>query len=253
MYNFSILVDDRMEEGFEAKIMLCSRFMINNMEIDDVIEGKNIVDLNGEQVENLRNLLITGHKKIVLINLNRTSTEPDYYGEVFRKAHMLSAENVKLSTAANGFGGKEFIEVAEKLCRIGRAYGIGVVFENGSGTLLDCNKSVELFYNDVKNPVTGLVFNPLEYVRVRSHPFFHEFYNSGLKQNICFLRINDGLFSDGSPVLPAEGNSEIKELASILISRGFKGYFSFTPYLENMSSDSFELLIKRFENILLTL
>ncbi|HBN85291.1 MAG TPA: hypothetical protein DDZ89_15780, partial [Clostridiales bacterium] len=44
------------------------------------------------------------------------------------------------------------------------------------------------------------------------------------------LRINDCLFKTKKQVLPGKGNSEIKEMASILLARSFDGWFSIGSY-----------------------
>jgi sugar phosphate isomerase/epimerase len=98
-----------------------------------------------------------------------------------------------------------------------------------------------------------MVFNPLEYAAVKKHPFFHVFYNTRLKPAIRFLRINDGLFQDGSATLPGQGNAELKELVSALLARSFKGYFAYVPYLEENGLEYYEEIIRRFRNILLSI
>ena len=91
------------------------------------------------------------------------------------------------------------------------------------------------------------IFNPLCYAYMRAHPFFHEFYGSKLKNNITFLRVNDGLFCERKPMLPGRGNAEIKELASILLSRSFAGCFSFTDYFGQMSWEDMQEYITAFK------
>jgi hypothetical protein len=124
-----------------------------------------------------------------------------------------------------------------------------VLFENKSSSLLNRDSLLAGFYRQIKSDNTGVIFNPLEYCRMKSHPFFHEFYNSKLKKEIKFLRINDGLFRDGSPSLPCEGNGEIKEMVSILLSMGFKGYFSLSPYFQDMDLGKFTSVANKLKYI----
>ncbi|MEN6317109.1 MAG: TIM barrel protein [Clostridiaceae bacterium] len=251
MYNFSILVDDGVAGDLQSKIEICSRLMIGNMEVNDRLDGSCIADCSGEQIENIRNLLIRNNKKIVLLNCGAYVTEQEYYKKIFRKAHLLGIENINVPVGKNDKLDEAFIDGLKSVCEIGASYGIGILLENSSCSFLSTEKDVSQVYKKVRNQCTGLIFNPLEFVRLKRHPFFHMFYNSRLKNDIRFLRVNDGLFLDGNPVFPAKGNAEIKELASILLARGFKGYFSFSPYFKNMNINIYMEVIESFKRLLM--
>lgn len=262
MYNFSMLIDDSIFKSFEEKIKIFNKFLINNVEINDYIDGKNITELNGCEIEKIRNLLIQYNKKIVLLNCSTDINDYEYYKTAFRNAHMLGVENIKIgfclncdscSDSNNNKNHKNsFHEMLadnlKKIIRLGESYGIGVLIENNSALNFTHDVEFTRICKDFELNNIYLIFNPLEYVRLKEHPFFHIFYNSKLKNNILFLRVNDGLYIDGSPTLPGEGNGEIKEMTSAILARGFKGYFSFTPYL-NTSIDS-NIFIKTYENII---
>lgn len=245
MYNFSIYIDDGITADFEEKINFSGRLMLNNMEISDCFDGKNIAVLSGADMECYRNLLIENNKKIVLLNIDRPVIEPDYSKQVFRNAHLLGVENIRISV--DGYEAAEFLK---QVCEMGKAFGIGVLLENNSKGYLSTEKILSDVYGRIRNEFTGLIFNPLEFARLKTHPFFHVFYNSKLKNDIRFLRVNDGLFIDGSPAFPGNGNAEIKEMASILLARSFKGYFSFIPYFMDMDMDKYIEIINAFKTLL---
>lgn len=249
MYNSSININDEAAQGFEEKLKLCGKLVINNIETMDQIDGKKICDLNGSDVEDYRNLLIDYNKKIVLINMNELTGDIAYYRKMMRNAHLLGVENIGISTYGLDYS-YGCTEVLADICKTSKAYGIGVLFENSCKSVYSTEKEFNGLYNNIKNEYTGLIFNPLEYARNKAHPFFHIFYNSSLKNHIRFLRINDGLFHDGSARLPGEGNAEIKELASIMLARSFRGYFSFFPYWENMNLEDYKNVITSFKKIL---
>lgn len=250
MYSFSISINDIVAEDLEGKIDICSRLMINNMEINDWLGSLSIADINGEQTENCRRLLIANNKKIVLLNCSEPVSNLDYYKKIFRKAHLLNIENISVQCNVDRYDGA-FIEGLKTVCEIGGAYGIRVLLENCSTTFLSADEAISEIFAKEKGLNLGLIFNPLEFVRLKAHPFFHVFYNSRLKNDIIFLRVNDGLFPDGSPVLPAMGNAEIKELASIMLARGFRGYFSFTPYFSQMDYSKYVEIIYMFKGLLM--
>lgn len=274
MFNFSMLAADNAAASLEQQIRICSELQIPNMELNDELEGKPIAEWSGEEVENGRNQLITHHKKIVLLNGSRPATDYDYYKKLFAKALLLQVENVKVSvrgteidagigaTASGGTPPSSVssaepaaaeTEALRKLVTATRLQGIGLVVENDSQSSLSDDRKLTALYNQIKDENTGVVYNPLEFVRMKAHPFFHAFYNSKLKGKIRFLRVNDGLFADGRPMLPGEGNAEVKELASILLKRSYKGYFSFTPYMPDTDPAVYRSMLDRFKKMLMEL
>jgi len=58
------------------------------------------------------------------------------------------------------------------------------------------------------------------------------------------------LFCERKPALPGQGNAEIKELASILLSRSFDGCFSFTDYFGGMDLEALREYIAAFKTLL---
>lgn len=146
MYNFSVLIDDGIAESFEGKIKACNSLLINNIELDDMVDGREIAGLSGKEKEGIRNVLIANNKKIVILNCSKPVTDHDYYKKVFRSAHMLGVENIKVEFEGNasdedasekvafkGAAGEAFvIENLKYICSIGASYGINVLFENNS-------------------------------------------------------------------------------------------------------------------------
>lgn len=253
MFNFSMLVDDRIAAGLEHKINVCSELLLSHMEIDDKLGGKSLTVMNGEELETVRSLLIRNHKRIVLINGTEPVTDFDYYRKLFARAFLLHADNVRVRADVFGTSQEDIAAAIGKLCPVAKSYGIGLLIENDALSPLADDRSMTVLFKQIRTEQTGVIFNPLEHAKKRVHPFFHVFYNSKLKGDIRFLRVNDGLFVDGTAALPGEGNAELKELASILLSRSYKGYFSFTPYLPNTDIARYADMMNRFKSMLMTL
>lgn len=279
MFNFSIKIDKNLGESLEMQIAVCNRLLINNLETDDSFFGSSLADLSGKQIESLRRLLILNNKKIVLLDSLIDVSDTEKYAMLFRKAHLLGIENIMVdpsdSFENNGAAVKnQHVSSIAELLKIGKSYGIGVVFENNRKSpagsenelaalfaMLSAENSEKVKWLDAPrlldkqlaeyNP--GMVFNPLEYAAMKKHPFFHVFYNTRLKPAIRFLRVNDGLFGDGRPTLPGQGNAELKELVSALLARSYKGYFSYVPYMKENGLEDYEEIIRRFRNILLSI
>lgn len=251
MYNFSVHANNAVAASLEEKIRFCGELRINNMEMDETLGGMSVADLDGVELECWRNLLIEHNKKIVLLNCSRPISDTGYYRRLFRKAHMLGVENLKIDACCFDADLLNCMEDWNAIVRTGFSYGIQVLVENDSRSCLREEKALAILLKVRQG--AGWVFNPLEFARCRVHPFFHVFYNSRLKNSICFLRVNDGLFVDGSPALPGEGNAEIKEMASALLARSFKGYFSFVPYMSDACLDTYKSIIRKFKKLLSTL
>ncbi len=121
--------------------------------------------------------------------------------------------------------------------RAAGSFGLGLLVENKAGSALSTRQDMEAFLKQHQAHKLQVVFSPLEYVKLQQHPFFHVYYNSRMKNQIRVLRINDGLYTDGRPMPPAQGNGEVKELISITRARSFDGCFSLTPYLNGTKDD----------------
>lgn len=252
MYNFCIKIDKKTADGFRQQILASSCFQINNMEMEDCFDGTNLAEISGGELEKYRRLLIEHNRKIVLLDSSIAFDDTDRHALLFRKAHLLGIENIKVNISwVLSKENEEYLGKLMELLRIGKSYGIGVVFENNRSAFTGSEKNLSALFKKLAGCNPGIIFNPLEYAAMKVHPFFHAFYNSRLKSDIRFLRVNDGLFEDGNPMLPGEGNAELKELTSALLARSYKGYFSFEPYLDEEGRSSYATVIKRFKKILM--
>jgi sugar phosphate isomerase/epimerase len=253
MFNFCIKADRHLGASLEEQLEVCSRLLINNIEIDAEIDGTSLESLSGSQVECVRNLLIKTNKEVVLLDCDFTGFNPERINLLLRKAHLLGVENI--AVAQWGQDRSTDLESLENLLMellpIANSYGIGVTIENKRASCTSSEEALAKLFKKCGDIKPSLVFNPQEFAAEKKHPFFHVFYNSRLKPAIRFLRANDGLFIDGRPALPAEGNAEIKELASALLARSYRGYFSFHPYLPGMDAEQYSVVIERFKKLLM--
>jgi sugar phosphate isomerase/epimerase len=252
MYNFCIKTGGAPADGFEEQVLAAGGFQINNLEVDDCMDGKSLADLCGRELEGYRRLLIEHNKKIVLLDSSIPAGDTGKYAMLFRKAHLLGVENIKARLDGSCTSDEQAAAVSEML-KTGKSYGIGVVFENNRSSPAEGIDNLAVLFKKLEGVHPGIIFNPLEYAALKKHPFFHAFYNTRLKPDIKFLRINDGLFENGHATLPGEGNAELKELASALLVRSFKGYFSLAPYLDKNSDDTHRTVLQQFKKILMSL
>lgn len=248
MYKFSLAPSDHLAPGFEEKLALCDRARCAYVEISDVAENRFLGDLDGDTVETMRGQLIDYGKIISLITYTGSISDRDGFRALLRSAHLLGAKAIKVSCNEYDTVQAAVADLAE-CAQDAKCYGIRLCVENRHDSVLSRNKDMELLVKSAGDNVYT-IFNPLCYAYMRAHPFFHEFYGSRLKNNVAFLRVNDGLFCERKPMLPGKGNAEIKELASILLSRSFDGWFSFSDYFGGMREDDLLRYIAAFKTLL---
>ncbi len=222
MYQLSCDVSFWASKNLKDALAVADTLHINNIELSD-IEGKSLEQCSGNEIEDIRNALIDSNKTIVLLNTSLPMTDAAAFNELFRKAHLLHVQNIRICLS-----GQDVTDI-DTILRMAVLWNIGIVFENHHTSFFKDNESMTAFLGSMPEHA-ALIFNPMEFVALQKHPFFHVFYSSKLKNRVRFLRLNDSLYSTGESMPLAGGNGEIKELISILLSRSFEGYFSITPY-----------------------
>lgn len=236
MYNFSVEISDLVAASFEDKLKASTELGINNIEISDVVDGTKFCCLGGEQLERMRDLLIDHGKRIVLLSTSLDTSDKENFNLLFRNALVLNVKGIKITPKEN--------DDTAYITRLSRSYGIPLFFENCADSFLNCEQTMQSLASSTDG---RLIFNPLEFVKMSRHPFFHVYYASKIKDMIAFLRINDGLYKSNEPIMLYHGCAEVKELASIMLSRSYDGYFSFTPYLSDMTLDTYREIVSVFK------
>lgn len=230
MYNYSVEYTKNGETyGFK------------NLEVEENYFGKALYELSPAEVEDERAALIKSTNKIILITSNLCPCQYDKYVLFMRNAHLLGIENVKLSFDAVKCASAEQIS---EVIKIAAAFNIKVLFE----LMADSMDSFGFEqYAEVRSENTGLIFNPNEFVKLHKNPFLGVFYKTKYRDDVVILRVRDMLYNSLKPMQIEKGNAEVKEIASILLCRSFKGYFSFGKYGDDISVES---VIDAFTNAL---
>lgn len=201
---------------------------IDNLELCDGVFGKPLYLLNGEETEEIRNLLITKRQRIVLYTVDMPLANQKDYVTFFRRAHLLNIENVKLATLFT----ESDKENLDAVIDMARGMGMRLLFEptKENGMTFDS-------YKEMKAPGTGLVLNPMEFVRQGRMPFRGNFYKAKVKDDVRFVRMIDGVMGTDTVVPLEEGNSEVKECLSVLLARSYDGYVSVSDYYGDMEDN----------------
>lgn len=183
---------------------------IKNIEIDSTYFGKGIESLSGEELAEKRESIISELEYIVLYTAPAGMTDKECE-ELFVNARALNIENISFEGAPES--GWEYAK------KLSRACNIKLLFETYKG--FDFAE-----YEALRAENTGIIYNPLEYVKEGRGAYFAALYKNKFKDDVKILRINDGLIDGGKPCLPEHGNAEVRECVSTLLSRCYNGYFS---------------------------
>ena len=183
---------------------------IKNIEIDKTCFGKALEEMTGADIVSAREILVDNLERIVLY-IAEGGLSDKACEELFVNAKALNVENISFKAAPES--GWEY---AKKLAR---ACGVVLLFETYAG--FDFEE-----YASLRDEYTGIIYNPLEYVKQGKGAYFAAFYKNKYKDDVKILRINDGLIANGKPCLPEHGNAEVRECVSTLLSRIYDGYFS---------------------------
>lgn len=229
MNAISVKVPGSLAANFAERLALLRVLKLHHLEVSE--EEIRVERLRIGDVLDMRDQLVDENCEVVAYETRLEDKSPDELNTLFQHLHILKVRNILLSDeeGASGRIGECF--------SLSKSYGIRVLLENHAGGRLATAGDAEAFLKDHKDDEPGIVFNPLEYVRTQRHPFFHVYYASRMKNHIQMLRINDGLFSDGTACFPGHGNGEVKELISIMLSRSFDGVFSIVPCPSDASAD----------------
>ena len=183
---------------------------IKNIEIDKAYFGKGIETMSGAELVAAREQLIDDLECIVLYTADGGMSDKACE-ELFVNACALNVKNISFRSAPET--GWEYVK------KLARACNIKLLFETYVG--YDFEE-----YAALRDESTGIIYNPLEYVKGGKGAYFAALYKNKFKDDVEILRINDGLIAEGKPCLPEHGNGEVRECVSTLLSRCYNGYFS---------------------------
>ena len=214
MYRYSIALNN----------LQTDRFGIQNLELTDGCFGLPLCDMNGDQLEDVRNTLITQLSRIVLYRTDMSVAEYDRYVRFFRHAHLLQVENVLLTCKAVHGASNETIA---QIIRIAAAFSIRILFCFEAAYIDEFNFDR---YGQLRGEYTGIFYDPNEFTKQEQQPFRDILYKNKYNADIVFLRIEDMLYNTHTPMMLEKGNSQIKECASWLLARNYNGYFSLAAY-----------------------
>lgn len=218
MYHFCIALDEKNNDCYGIK----------NLEVTDGYFGAPLHLMNGEQVEDLRDMLIRKLSRIVVYTVDIPVSDYNAYVRFFRNAHLIGVENIKLAYSA--FADAEETAIRRVLAAA-ESFSIKVLFELEDASMDSFGMEQ---YAALRSENTGLIFNPNEYIKHGILPYTNVLSKMKYAGDIVILRVCDLEKESATPVQLEKGNSEIKECASKLLTRSFNGYFAFSAYSDDI-------------------
>lgn len=172
----------------------------------DYINGLPVQMVSVEKIKSAVSELASENIKTISMKL---SVFPDNFPEVLKKAEDAGIPELVLPLPFSG-------DIRQVLKEKGK---IGLSFFNNENT---SSAAIEKILKDIKNPDISFSFSPAAFTRAGEMPFLKSFSKTRLRKYVSRLYVEDCLF-DGTPAKLASGNSEIKELVSLLRCSSFSG------------------------------
>ncbi len=238
----SAYIPDSLAADLQDKLKLLQKLKVSNLEL--TYREVPLEKLSVSEVYEIRDLLIDEGCTVSLYETDLKPSDRTTLNKLLRNALLLEIPSIKLDLAEGSEDDITFCLDAVD------SYGIIPLIENSADSVFRDSAHLQDFIKKHQSRGCKMIFNPLEFVKTGRHPFFHIYYSSRLKNHIMVLRIIDGLYTDGSKVLPGHGNGEIKELISIMKARSFNGYYSVSPYIPDAGGHFLEETIAWLRHVL---
>jgi sugar phosphate isomerase/epimerase len=238
---------DEIADDFDEQCSVAARLGLKYLEVRSAW-GTNILDLDAEQLERLRQTLVRHGLQVSSIGspIGKIFVDEPFAPHLDRMRHaadvarQLGAPYVRIFSFFLRPGANPADHRAEVLDRM-RA--LATVAEEAEVTLLHENEKE--IYGDtpercldivtsVGSPRLRLAWDPANFVQVGVKPFSEGY--ALLRPHLEYIQIKDALAADGSVVVAGEGDGEVATTIRHLHQDGFDGYFSLEPHLADTSS-----------------
>lgn len=213
------------------------------------INGKNIADLNDEEVESLRSVMNTYGIKASSIGspIGKIDLADDFekhflkFTRVVEIAEALDTRYIRMFSfyhASNESGEwshaerKEVLERLKRMIDYARGRNIILLHENEKGIYGDTIERCADLMNELGCDNFKAVFDPANFVQSGQNTA--EAYDR-LKEFIAYVHIKDALLKDGSVVPAGEGDGNVEYVLKSLFESGYEGFLSIEPHLGNFA------------------
>jgi len=246
MYNYRISgFGDEAGKTAEEQIQVLNINGIQNIEIRS-INGKNIIELNDEELKTLKEKFDRANIKVSAIGspVGKTPIEEDFklaraaFDRALCAAIILDAPYIRAFSfymPKSGSGPMQYADEVifrlKELVKAAEQKGKKYALENESGIFTDIPE--RCVYVLERIPDLGFVFDPANFVLNNANTL--EAWKV-LKNRVTYFHIKDAVKNPGRSVPAGEGEGNIPEILKEAYSGGFDGYISIEPHLKYMEN-----------------
>lgn len=205
--------------------------------------GINIVDLDSEQLNELKALLDAAEMKVSAIAspIGKVDVSLPVEHEVERlrravnAAKVLDSRYIRIFSFYYGEGvavesiREEVIERMRALAAVAEESGVVLLHENEKDIFGDTPERVLDIIETVDSPALKVAWDAANFVQVGVKPF-EEGYKK-LRPHLEYLQVKDALFANGHVMPAGEGDGDVLRTVEALKADGYTGFASLEPHL----------------------
>lgn len=244
MYKFIFSAfGDEIANGLDEQIEVLKKHGIEYLEFR-AANGKNIADYTEKEAKEVIKRLKDSGIKVSAIGspVGKVDVDCDFekYLDLFKHivqlSHILETKYIRIFSFYVPEGEEEkytdvVIKRLSKFAEIAKEEGVVLLHENEKDIYGSNAERCLKILSTINSPNLRATFDPANFVQCKVEVFPHAF--ELLKDYIEYVHIKDARFSDGSVTVAGEGDGKIRDVIKALKERGFCGFLSIEPHLNN--------------------
>jgi len=244
MYKFIFSAfGDEIASNLDEQIEVLQRHGIEYLEFRSA-NGKSVADYTENEAKQVLKKLKDSGIKVSAIGspIGKVDVNCDFekYLELFKHivelAHILETRYIRIFSFYVPEGEEEkytdvVIERLSKFTEIAKKENLVLLHENEKEIYGSSAERCFKILSTINSPNLRATFDPANFVQCKVEVYPHAF--ELLKDYIEYVHIKDAKFSDGSVTVAGDGDGRIKDVIAALKRRGFCGFLSIEPHLNN--------------------
>ncbi len=207
------------------------------------VKGKNILELNSQEVEKARQILKEKDFRISAIAspIGKIKISDDFslnlerLNKAISLAHIFKTKYIRIFSYYLPEGeshlsySKEVIRRIEEMTEISKKEKIILLLENEDDVYGNTPERCLEILESINSPYLRFIFDPANFIMAGVKPYREAFPK--MIEYIEYLHIKDARFSDKEITPAGEGDGQIKGILRELKERNFDGFLSLEPHL----------------------
>ena len=232
---------DEISPDLATQLEVMESVGIKHLELRGV-KGKNILELNSQEVEKARQILKEKDFKVSAIGspIEKIKISDDFFLDLERLDKAISLAHIFKTKYIRIFSyylpeenhlpySKEVIRRIKEMTEISEKEKIILLLENEDDIYGNTPERCLEILESIDSPYLRFTFDPANFIIAGIKPHREAFPK--MIEYIEYLHIKDVRFSDKVMVPAGEGDGEIKEILKELKEMNFDGFFSLEPHL----------------------